>query len=142
MYNGKFEYTDEEKVLEYCKDIIEAVKKTRYVVTISEQKSKKVKDAISSGDKRIMWEVLQEYLRQFSTEFIAVYGIYICQVDADFYNRITEKDIKKQLQIVRGLIYTKEAVDCAAKETIKKCLKKLLKKSGIFTDREIEALTL
>lgn len=56
------------------------------------------------------------------------------QVDADFYENVSEEDVARQLEIVIGLIYLNEAKRCVAKETIKACFKKLLKQSDIFTD--------
>ncbi len=41
-----------------------------------------------------------------------------------------------------GVIYDYEAKHCLHNETIKQCLKKLLKASGVFTDKEIEILLL
>ena len=47
-------------------------------------------------------------------------------------------DIKNQLQIVIGFVHAKEAFDSAAKETYKQCVEKLLKKSGMFSDKELK----
>lgn len=141
-YVNKLDYTDEEKVMEYCKNIIKAVEMTHEVVTKSKLRSKQANDAIATGDKIIMWNVLQEYLHNYHKLLAVSYGVCICQVDADFYNQVTEDDLEKQLKIVIGLIYAYEATHCVAKEKIKACFKKLLKKSGVFSDKEIERLVL
>lgn len=39
-----------------------------------------------------------------------------------------------------GIVYDYEAKHCVAKETIKKCLEKILKSSNVFTKKEIEYL--
>lgn len=139
-YVNKLDYTDEEKVMEYCKNIIKAVEMTHEVLTKSKLRSKKANDAIATGNKKTMWNVLQEYLHNYPKLLAASFGVCICRVDADFYAQVTEADIEKQLKIVVGLIYAYEATHCAAKEKIKACFKKLLKKSGVFSDKEIERL--
>lgn len=139
-YFEKLEYTDEEKVIAYCKSVIKAVEKTHDVAIKSKMKCQKANNALASGDKQIMWNVLQEYLHNYPKLIAPAFGVCICRVDSDFYNRVTEKDIAKQLEIVIGLIYLYEASHCAAKETIKACLKKILKQSNVFSDKEIELL--
>ena len=69
-------------------------------------------------------------------------GVLLGQIDADFYENVSEEDVAKQLEIVMWLIYLNEAKRCVAKETIKECFKKLLKQSGAFSEREIELLLL
>jgi len=66
----------------------------------------------------------------------------ICNVGMDFYNQVTVTEIEWQLKMMIGVIYDYEAKHCLYNETIKQCLKKLLKASGIFTDKEIEFLLL
>ena len=138
----KLEYTDEKKVIAYCKSIIKAVELTRDVAMKSKMKSKKAYDAIDSGDKQMMWNVLQEYLHNYPKLTATAYGVYICRVDANFYDSITEDDISEQLKIVIALIYLNEAQKSVAHEKIKSCLKKILKQSKVFSDKEIELLLL
>ena len=135
-------YADEEKVLTYCKNIVKAVEKTREVATKSKLISRKAREALETRDKQVMWNVLQEYIHKYSELFTMANGVQLRRVDADFYASVSEEDVAKQLEIVIGLIYLNEAKRCAAKETIKACLKKLLKQSDIFTDHEIELLLL
>ena len=135
-------YTDEEKVFTYCKNIVKAVEKTREVATKSKLISRKAREALETKDKQVMWNVLQEYIHKYSELFTMANGVQLRRVDADFYASVSEEDVAKQLEIVIGLIYLNEAKRCVAKETIKACLKKLLKQSDIFTDHEIELLLL
>ena len=90
-----------------------------------------------------MWNTLQEYLREYSN-FInntaLITGLCVYSVEREFYDQITVEDIEKQLRIIVGYIYAREAVNSAAKATFKDCLKKLLKKSGLFTDAELALL--
>jgi len=135
-------YTDEEKVLTYCKNIVKAVEKTREVAAKSKLISRKAKRALETRDKWVMWSVLQEYIHKHSELFTMANGVQLRRVDADFYANVSEEEVAKQLEIVIGLIYLNEAKHCVAKETIKACFKKLLKQSGIFSNHEIELLLL
>ena len=135
-------YTDEEKVITYCKNVIKAVEKTREVAAKSNLISHKAREAIETKDKRTMWNTLQEYIHKYSQLFTMANGVMLKQVDADFYENISEENISKQLEIVIGLIYLNEAKHCVAKETIKTCFKKLLKQSGVFNVHEILVLLL
>lgn len=141
-YAQNLSYTDEEKVLTYCKNIVKAVEKTREVATKSKLISRKAREALETKDKQAMWNVLQEYIHKYSALFTMANGVQLRRVDADFYANVSEEDVAKQLEIVIGLIYLNEAKHCDAKETIKACFKKLLKQSGKFSDHEIELLLL
>ncbi|MDE6214226.1 MAG: hypothetical protein K2M70_12220 [Lachnospiraceae bacterium] len=142
QYAQNLVYTDEEKVITYCKNIIKAVEKTRDVAAQSKLKSRKIEEALQTKDKQTMWNVLQEYIHKHSELFTMANGVLLGRVDVDFYENVSEEDVAKQLEIVMGLIYLNEAKCCVAKETIKACFKKLLKQSDIFSDHEIELLLL
>lgn len=140
QYAHNLVYTDEEKVITYCKNIVKAVEKTREVAAKSKLISHKAREAIKTRDKQTMWIVLQEYIHKHSELFTMANGVLLGRVDADFYENVSEEDIARQLEIVIGLIYLNEAKHCAAKETIKACFKKLLKQSDMFSEHEIEVL--
>jgi hypothetical protein len=90
----------------------------------------------------LMRNVLQEYIYKHPKSFAMANGVQLRRVDEDFYKDVSEEDVARQLEIVRGLIYLNEAKHCAAKETTKACFKKLLKQSGVFSEHEIEVLLL
>lgn len=142
QYAHNLVYTDKEKVITYCKNIIKAVEKTRDVAAQSKLKSRKLEEALQTKNKQAMWNVLQEYIHKHPELFTRANGVLLGQVDADFYENVSEEDVSKQLEIVIGLIYLNEAKRCVAKETIKACFKKLLKQSDMFSDHEIELLLL
>lgn len=141
-YAHNLVYTDEEKVVIYCKNIVKAVEKTRDVAAQSKLKTRKIEESLKTKDKQTMWNVLQEYIHKHPELFTTANGVQLRQVDADFYKNVSEEDVARQLEIVRGLIYLNEAKHCVAKETIKACFKKLLKQSGVFSEHEIEVLLL
>ena len=134
------QYSDDEKVMAYVKAIIKAVNMTHEVTAKSEMKSKKARGAIQSKDKEYMWSVLQEYIHNYMEFLKQSNGIYVCQVDTQFYSKVTAAEIEHQLNIMIGIVYDYEAKHCLAKETIKKCLEKILKSSNVFTKKEIEYL--
>lgn len=140
QYAHNLVYTDEEKVITYCKNIVKAVEKTRDVAAQSKLKSCKIEEALQTKDKQTMWNVLQEYIHNHPELFTIANGVRLIQVDTEFYKNVSEENIVTQLEILRGLIYLNEAKHCVAKEKIKACFKKLLKQSGVFSEYEIGLL--
>lgn len=132
----------EEKSLKAAKLAKTAAEMT-HTVMAAKRKSQKAFDAINLGNKTTMWNTLQEYLREYS-DFISstahITGLQMCRVNREFYNQVAVEDIKKQLQIVIGFIYAREATNSRAKAVFKDCLKKLLRKSGMFTEAELALL--
>lgn len=132
----------EEKSLKVAEFAKKAAEMTHTVYTAN-QKSQKALGAIKIHDKVVMWNTLQEYLREYSnfinsTSLITGLGLY--KVDHTFYEQVTVEDIEKQLRIIIGYVYAREAANSAAKATFKSCLKSLMKKSGKFTDAELALL--
>lgn len=142
QYAQNLVYTDEEKVITYCRNIVKAVEKTRDAAAQSKLKSRKIEEALQTKDKQTMWNVLQEYIHKHPELFTMANGVQLRRVEAHFYKNVSEEDIARQLEMVRGLIYLNEAKHCVAKETIKACFRKLLKQSGVFSENEIEILFL
>ncbi len=136
------QYTDDEKVAAYVKAIIKAVDMTRQVAGKSRIKSRKAREAIETKDKVFMWDTLQDYLHDYKEFINTTNTMRTCSVGVEFYNQVTVAQIEWQLKMIIGVIYDYEAKHCRHNETIKQCLKKLLKSSGIFTDKEIELLLL
>lgn len=134
------QYTDDERTMTYLKAVIKAVHMTHEVTAKSEIKSKKARDAIESQNKELMWSTLQQYIHNYMEFLKQSNKICVYKVDMDFYNKITVAEIERQLNIMIGIVYDYEAKHCVAKETIKKCLEKILKSSKVFTQKEIEYL--
>lgn len=59
QYAQNLVYTDEEKVITYCKNIVKAVEKTHDVAAQSKLKSRKIEEALQTKDKQIMWNVFE-----------------------------------------------------------------------------------
>lgn len=132
----------EEKSLKAA-ELVKAAAEMTHTVMASNRKSQKAFDVVRSQDKVTMWNTLQEYLREYSN-FInntaPITGLCVYSVNREFYDQVTVADIEKQLRIVVGYIYAREAANSTAKAVFKDCLKKLLKKSGKFTDAELALL--
>lgn len=136
------QYTEDEKAAAYVKAIIKAVDMTHQVAEKSKIKSGKAREAIKTKDKEFMWNTLQEYLHDYKEFINTTNTMRICSVGMDFYNQVSVTEIERQLKMIIGVIYDYEAKHCLYNETIKQCLKKLLKASRVFTDKEIELLLL
>ncbi len=136
------QYADDEKIMEYTKAIVKAVDMTHQVAIKSQMKSKKARKAIESKDKVFMWNTLQEYLYYYKDFINKTNSMRICSVGMEFYNQVTVLEIERQLKMMIGIVYDYEAKHFLHNETIKQCLKKLLKTSGMFTDKEIDFLLL
>lgn len=86
---------------------------------------------------------MQEYLKEYSlfinnTTFLT--GVCVYQVNAEFYAEVNLQELDRQLQIMVGIVYLKEAVRAAVSEIYKEYLKKLLRESGIFTEAQLNLL--
>lgn len=134
---------NDERSLEISRIFVKAANETHAVITKSEAKCSAARRSILTHDKGIMWQTLQEYIRDYA-DFInsmSVWtGIGLRLVDKAFYEQLSPNDVENQLQIMIGFIYAKEAMDSVLKETYKQCLKKLLKQSGLFDDHELKRL--
>ena len=131
---------NQEKALEFFKCLKHAVETTKTIGTECESKTAKAREAMVCDDKDKMMRVLQEYIREYHDKIMKTNFVRIVPVEKMTYEQMTIQQLQLQLQIMIGFIYRYEAIHSAAKETIKKSLKKILEKSGKFTKREIEIL--
>lgn len=134
--------SDDEKVMTYVKAIIKAVNMTHMVTAKAEIQSKKARDAIQSQNKEYMWSILQEYIHHYMQFINQSSKVCVFRVDNEYYDKVSVSEIERQLNIMIGIVYDYEAKHCAKNELIKKCLEKLLKQSGIYDKKEVEALLL
>lgn len=136
------EIQNQEKALEYLKCIIKAVEKTKSIEIKCEIETAKAREAMLSNDKNEMWRVLQEYIRKYRDKIAKTNFVVIVPADKNIYEQLTIQQVQMQLQVMIGFIYRYEAIHSAAKETIKKSIKKILENSGKFSKKEIEILLL
>lgn len=140
--NQKIDFPVQEnatKMIEYVKRAAEMT----HTVIMADQKASKIISAIQTQDKNRKWTVLQEYLKEygaFINKTTSLTGVYVYQVNAEFFAEINLQELDRQLQIMVGIVYLKEAVRAAINVTYKECLKKLLRQSGMFTEAQLNFL--
>ena len=122
---------------------IECIKKACnmvHIIASAEMKTEKAQKVLISENKAEVWEVLQEYLREYA-EFInsntKLTGLLVYRVDLEYYEKATILSLKQQVKTVIAFVYYKEALVSSAKELFKQCLKKLLKGTGLFKEKEL-----
>ena len=127
------------KMIVYVKKAAEMT----HTVIMADQKASKAVSAIQTQDKSRKWAVLQEYLKEygaFINKTTLLTGVYVYQVNAEFYAEVNLQELDRQLQIMVGIVYLKEAVRAAVSETYKECLKKQLKQSGLLNEAQLNLL--
>ena len=138
-----FNSKNNERSLQISKILIKAADETHAVVSKSEAICRTIRESIATHDKQTMWETLQKYIIQYA-DFInkisILTGIGIQKVDSGFYERVPIIEIEKQLQVIIGFIYAKEAMYSVFNKTYKQCVKKLLKQSNLFDNKELNHL--
>ena len=138
----KINSTDQENAAKLFEYVKKAAQMTHTVI-MAKQKTEKADSAIKSQDKSTKWIVLQEYLKDYGSfinETTALTGVHVCPVNKEFYDAVGVREIDQQLQIVIGIVYLKDVLHSAAKESFKGCLKKLLKQSGLLTEAQLNLL--
>lgn len=121
-------------------EIIKKASEATHTVLLVSKNSQKAICAIECNDKKIMWGVLQEYLRQyilFINSFTFLTNIRVNKVSSDYYDSITADNIAKQLQVVIQFIYVQELVNNTNKCVLKNKVKSELEHRGIFTKEEL-----
>jgi hypothetical protein len=140
QYNNQADKTKSDKFFECVKIAAKAV----HCINNINWKRNEIEKAIALNNKQCMWNVLQENLKKYRA-FINSFGILtnleVRDVPAEFYNICTVEDLKDQLEQIINFIYVHELLTCAARETFIPCLKKTLKKTKLFTDKELAFLT-
>ena len=127
------------KMIGYVKKAAEMT----HTVIIADKKAAKAISAVQTQDKSRKWNVFQEYLQEygkFINEMTLLTGVCVYPVNAEFYAEVTLQEIDRQLQIMVGIIYLKEAVRVAINKAYEECLKKLLRRSGMFTEAQLNLL--
>ena len=124
-------------------DCVQKAAKSIHFITLAENRCKEIRDVLSSDDKRQLWNVLQKYLHSYAgliNSTTVLTGLYVQNVDPEFYNTITIQEIKNQLKVLIGFIYLHTIGHSAVKQLFKECLKKLLNSNNGFTKEGLAAL--
>lgn len=108
---------------------------------IFQAKIKKIDNILCLEDKEILWQTLQEYLKEygaFINNTTAITGFYIYQVSIEQYNAMTIADIKLQLEQLKNIVIAKEILHSVYQKSFKECLKKILQGTGLFSKKELD----
>ena len=124
--------------------VTKAIKTAAEIVhcyNIFQAKIKKIDNILCLEDKEILWQTLQEYLKEYGT-FInnttAITGFYIYQVSIEQYNAMTIADLKLQLEQLKNIVIAKEILHSVYQKSFKECLKKILQGTGLFSKKELD----
>ena len=121
-------------------DCIKKACEALHACSESSKKAEKARQALKSEDKMEIWNVLQEYLREygnFINSTTGITGVEVYHVDENFYNASTIADVKRQIKGVIAFVYLKEAIFSVGKQAIRQKLKSLLKETKIFNKKEL-----
>ena len=140
MAEQQYVNTNEEKFNVAAKAVKTAAEMT-HCYNIFKAKTKKIDDILCLDDKEILWQTLQEYLKEygaFINNTTVITGIYTYQVSIEQYNTMTVADIKLQLEQLKRIVIAKEIMNSVYKKSFGECLKKILLDTGLFTKKELD----
>ena len=108
-----------------------------------QSKNKKIDEVLRMDNKEILWQTLQDYLKEYGS-FInnttVITGIYIYQVSIEQYNAMTVVDIKQQLERLKRIVIAKEIMHSVYQKSFKECLKKILQKTKLFPKEALDII--
>ena len=123
-----------ERTKVYFECVEKAIEITHTVIHVRAQ-VREIEEIQKSNDKLLMWNTLQKYLTNYRNE-INSYSMFtnlvVYNVGADFYDNVSIDEIRLQFDYIKGFISLINITRTAHKETFKKCLESLLKKTGMF----------
>ena len=137
----KIDSENETREIEFFKCVRKAADIT-HTITLARSKSENAVNAINSQDLEMKRRILQMYMSEYSSfinSMTYLTGIAAQQVDIAFYNNLSSHELNHALRITIDFVYFREALKSTAQNNYKDCLKKLLKKTGLF-DKRILAL--
>ena len=126
MAEQQYVNTNEEKFNVAAKAVKTAAEMT-HCYNIFKAKTKKIDDILCLDDKEILWQTLQEYLKEygaFINNTTVITGFYTYQVSIEQYNAMTVADIKLQLERMKKIVVDKEILHSASKKCLEECLKR------------------
>lgn len=126
-----------------CVQFVHLVKKAAEAVNIvvtAKRKSLNAVSVMNSCDKLLMWNVLQAYIAEYA-DFIQETSKFtgLCLIKVD-YAYVSIESIRRQLEIIIGVIYMKEALKSVSKKAFIECLKKLVKESRLLNKYQLKYL--
>ncbi len=140
MLTAEQQFNDcSENSVKFAHLLKEAAEATHIIIR-AERKALNAVRVMNSCDKQLMWNVLQAYIFEYASfiqKMAPFTGMYLIRVD---YHSVSVEYVRRQLEIMIGIIYMKEALESVAKKAFIECLKKLLKKSGLLNEHQLKYL--
>ena len=127
-------------------ELIELIKKAfeqTHTVSLAMQKYQGIEELIRVGNKKEIWDMLQEYLRQnasFINQFTWLTNLEVYKASPDYYDSVSVAELITQLRIAFRFSIMRDAFNARAKVTFKEKLKKMLLDSRLFTKEELRLL--
>ena len=134
------QYADKLEQFEMC--IVKAVKEAHSLAGTAEKKCEQARAALESANKEVMRNTIQQYISRYGQDWSHFQGVQIQRLDEYTYAHLSAADLIQQLHCIIILVYEDTGLKSAGKEAFQKCAKKLLKKSKVFTDKELNAMLL
>ena len=141
MAEQQYVNTNNEEKFNVVAKAIKTAAEMTHCYNIFKARTKKIDDILCLEDKEILWQTLQEYLKEYGS-FInnttVITGIYTYQVSIEQYNTMTVIDIKLQLEQLKHIVVAKEILHSVYQKSFKECLKKILQHTGLFSKKELD----
>ena len=138
----KFQEQYANKIEKFEECILKAAKLTHAIADTAEKRCEKAWTAIKSENLDEMRDVIQWYIQQHGPEWLAFREVKLYAVDEYTYMQLPKEDLILQLHCIIILEYKDTVFKAKNKENLCRCAKNLLKKSKVFTDKELDALFL
>ena len=143
MAEQQYVNTNNEEKFNVVAKAIKTAAEMTHCYNIFKARTKKIDDILCLEDKEILWQTLQEYLKEYGS-FInnttVITGIYIYQVSIEQYNAMTVVDIKQQLERLKRIVIAKEIMHSVYQKSFKECLKKILQKTKLFPKEALDII--
>lgn len=132
------QYAD--KIEEFEKCVIKAVRETHILAEKSEKTCKKAHLAIVSQDTEVMRITIQEYICEYGKEWSRLPNVKLVAIDGATYRQLSTDDLTKELHCIITLVYVSNVLKTASWENFKSCVKRIIKEAGIFTKEQLDII--
>lgn len=132
------QYIDKLEQFEKC--VIKAVKAAHSLADTAEKKCSQAQAALESGNMDVMRNTIQQYISLYGQDWARFRGVQIQRISGYTYAQLSAADLVQQLHCIITLVYKDTGLKSVSKEAFQECAKRLLKKSKIFTDKELDSI--
>lgn len=133
----KLQTQDADKIEEFESCIINAAKQAHTIADTAKKKCERARSAMESGNVDYMGDTIQWYICQYGRGWTRFRDVKLQFIDAQTYAQLSGADLIQQLHCIIILVYRDTSLNTANQAGFRECVKKLLKKSKVFTDKEL-----